>query len=189
MIAMPIQFIRSQAGGSRLKVFKTELTLFAATVALLLQFFATGAMAADLLAQAKLLAKPARAYPELTQINDQVSLLIARMDANTEQVKEYRKSRVRGSDRRYSALTREFNQSRSRLSEIERKLERAPTLDVNRFPAPPASDRGSSSSDIRDRALAGENKKYDEARASLKQGLKALSDHYDLQLKEIAKVR
>jgi hypothetical protein len=111
------------------------------------------------------------------------------MEANTNQLKDYRNARVRATDRRYSALTREFNQSRSRLSEIERKLDKAPSLDVNRFPAPAGSDRGSSSSDVRERAMAGENKKYDQAKASLRQGLKALSDHYDQKLKEIAKLR
>ena len=168
---------------------KVETTIIAAVAALALQFAASGAMAADLLAHAKQLALPARAYPELTQINDQIAVIITRMETNTNQLKEYRKARIRATDRRYSALTREFNQSRSRLSEIERKLDKAPSLDVNRFPAPPGSDRGSSSSDIRERAMAAEYKKYDQAKASLKQSLKAVSDHYDLQLREIAKLR
>ena len=168
---------------------KVETTIIAAVAALALQFAASGAMAADLLAHAKQLALPAHAYPELTQINDQVAVIITRMETNTNQLKEYRKARIRATDRRYSALTREFNQSRSRLSEIERKLDKARSLDVNRFPAPPGSDRGSSSSDIRERAMAAEYKKYDQAKASLKQSLKALSDHYDLQLREIAKLR
>jgi len=168
---------------------KVETTFVAAVVALTLQFAAPGAMAADLLAQAKQLALPARDYPELKQINDQVAVMITRMETNTSQLKEYRKARIRATDRRYSALTREFNQSRSRLSEIERKLDKAPSLDANRFPAPPGSDRGSSSSDIRERAMAAENKKYDQAKASLRQSLKALSDHYDQQLREIAKLR
>jgi hypothetical protein len=168
---------------------KVETIFVAAVVALTLQFVAPGAMAADLLAQAKQLALPARAYPELTQINDQVAAMIMRMETNTNQLKEYRKARIRATDRRYSALTREFNQSRSRLSEIERKLDKAPSLDVNRFPAPAGSDRGSSSSGIRERAMAAENRKYDQAKASLRQSLKALSDHYDQQLREIAKLR
>jgi hypothetical protein len=168
---------------------KVETIFVAAVVALTLQFAAPGAMAADLLAQAKQLALPARAYPELTQINDQVAAMIMRMETNTNQLKEYRKARIRATDRRYSALTREFNQSRSRLSEIERKLDKAPSLDVNRFPAPAGSDRGSSSSGIRERAMAAENRKYDQAKASLRQSLKALSDHYDQQLREIAKLR
>jgi hypothetical protein len=172
-----------------LKMLKTETMFVAAAVALVLHLAAPVAMAADLLAQAKQFALPARAYPEMTQINDQVTLLIARMETNTNQLKDYRKARIRATDRRYSALTREFNQSRSRLSEIERKLDKAPSLDVNRFPAPAGSDRGSSSSDVRERAMAGENKKYDQAKASLRQGLKALSDHYDQKLKEIAKLR
>ena len=167
---------------------KTETT-FSAVFALILSFAMSSAMAADLLAQAKQLAQAGRAYPELTQINDQIAMLITRMDTNTSQLKDYRKARVRATDRRYSALTREFNQSRSRLSEVERKLDRAPSLDVNRFPAPAGSDRGSSSSDVRERAMAAENKKYDEAKASLKQSLKALSDHYDQQLREIARLR
>jgi hypothetical protein len=172
-----------------MKSLKTEITFVAAAFALALQLAAPGAMAADLLAQAKQLAVPARAYPELMQINDQVAVLITRMEANTNQLKEYRKARIRATDKRYSALTREFNQSRSRLSALERKLDKARSLDVNRFPATAGSDRGGSSSDVRDRAMAGENKKYDQAKASLKQSLKTLSDHYDQQLREIAKLR
>jgi hypothetical protein len=171
------------------KSLKTEMMFIAAAFALALQLAAPDAMAADLLAHAKQLAVPARAYPELTQISDQVALLITRMEVNTNQLKEYRKARIRPTDRRYSALTREFNRSRSRLSEIERKLDKAPSLDVNRFPAPAGSDRGSSSSDVRERAMAAEYRKYDQAKASLKQSLKALSDHYDQQLREIAKLR
>jgi hypothetical protein len=172
-----------------MKSLKTEIAFVAAAFALVLQLAAPGAMAADLLAQAKQLAVPARAYPELRQINDQVAILITHMEANTTQLKEYRKARIRATDRRYSALTREFNRSRSRLSELERKLDKAPSLDVNRFPAPTGSDRGSSSSDVRERAMAAEYKKYDQAKASLKQSLKAVSDHYDQQLREIAKLR
>ena len=168
---------------------KPETAFVAAVFALALQFAVPDAMAVDLLVQAKQQAQPARAYPELTQINDQVSAMIMRMETNTKQLKEYRKARIRASDRRYSALTREFNQSRSRLSEIERKLEKAPSLDIYRFPQPAGSDRGSSSSDARDRAMAGEYKKYDQAKASLRLSLKSLSDHYDQQLREIAKLR
>ena len=172
-----------------MKSLKTEITLVAAAFALALQLCAQGAMAADLLAQAKQLAVPARAYPELTQINDQVALLITRMEANTNQLKEYRKARIRATDKRYSALTREFNQSRSRLSELERRLDKARALDVNRFPSPAGSARGSTSSDIRDQAMAAEYRKYDQAKASLKKSLQTLSDHYDQQLREIAKLR
>ena len=172
-----------------MRSLQTEITFIAAAFALALQLVAPGAMGADLLAHAKQLAVPARAYAELTQINDQVAVLITRMEANTNQLKAYRKARIRATDKRYSALTREFNQSRSRLSELERKLDKARSLDVNRFPAPAGRDRGSSSSDVRDRAIAGENKKYDQAKASLKQSLKSLSDHYDQQLREIAKLR
>ena len=168
---------------------KTATFFAAAAFVLVLQLAAPDAMAADLLAQAKQLALPARAYPELTQINDQVSALIARIEGNTNQLKTYRKARIRATDRRYSALTREFNQSRTRLSELERKLNKARSLDVNRCPAPAGSDRGSSSSDIRDRAMAAEYKKYDQAKASLRQSLRTLSDHYDQQLREIAKLR
>jgi len=168
---------------------KTESAFVAAALALMVQFVAPEAIGANLIAQAKQLALPARAYPELTQINNQVAMLITRMETNTNQLKENRKARIRATDRRYSALTREFNQSRSRLSEVERKLDKAPSLDVNRFPAPPGSDRGSSSSDVRDRAMASEKVKYDQAKASLRQSLKALSDHYDQQLREIAKLR
>jgi hypothetical protein len=160
-------------------------------LALSLQFAAGNALCAtDLLAQAKQLAVPAKSYPELTQINEQVSMLIMRMENNTNQFRDYRKARVRGSDRRYSALTRDMNQTRSRLSEVERKLEKAPSLDTYRFAIPvSAGDRGSSSSDARTRAMAGENKKYDEVKSQLRLSLKAMSDHYDQQLKEIAKVR
>ena len=170
-------------------MLKTETGFVVAAFVLVLQIGAPGAMAADLLAQAKQLAVPARAYPELTQINDQFALLLTRMEGNTSQLKEYRKARIRATDRRYSALTREFNQSRTRLSELERKLDRASSLDVNRFPAPAGSDRGSTSSDVRERAMAGEVRKYDQAKSSLKQSLKMLSEHYDQQLREIAKLR
>ena len=172
-----------------MKSLKTETMFVAAAIALVLQLGAPDAKAADLLAQAKQLALPARAYPELTQINDKVADMITRMETHTNQLKDYRKARIRATDRRYSALTREFNQSRSRLSELERKLEKAPPLDVNRFPAPAGSDRGSSPADIRERALSAEYKKYDQAKAALRQSLKALSDHYDQQLREIAKLR
>lgn len=172
-----------------MRSLKTEITFVAAACGLALQLVAPGAMAADLLAQAKQLAAPARAYPELTQINDQVAALIMHMEANTNKLKEYRKARIRATDRRYSALTREFNQSRTRLSELERKVDKARSLDVNRFPASAGSDRGSSSSDVRERAMVDEKRKYDQAKASLKQGLKILSDHYDQQLREIAKLR
>ncbi len=145
--------------------------------------------APDLLAQSKRLAVPAQAYPELTQINNRVAQLTAQLEANTNQLKVYRKARVRPTDRRYSALTREFNQSRTRLAEIERKLEKAPSLDVNRFPVPSGGDRGSSSSDLRTRAMSAEIGKYDQAKVALRQSLKALSDHYDRQLREIAKLR
>jgi hypothetical protein len=169
--------------------FNTVSTFASAAFALVLQFVALDAPAADLLARAKQLALPGRAYPELTVVNNQIAMLISRMEADTNQLQAYRKARIRATDRRYSALTREFNRSRSQLSEVERKLGKAPTLDVNRFPAPAGSDRGSSSSDVRDRAMAAENKKYDQAKASLKQSLKALSDHYDEQLRQIAKLR
>jgi len=146
-------------------------------------------MAADLLVQAKQLAIPARAYPELTQINDQVAALIVRMEASTNQLKMYRMTRIRASDKRYSDLTRELNQSRSRMSEVERKLDRTRSHDVNRFSAPAGSDRGSSSFNVRERANGAEYDNYDRATASLKQCLKALSDHYDQQLREIARLR
>ncbi len=166
------------------------MALATTVVAVALQFGTGGAAAAtDLLVQAKQLAAPAKAYPELTQINDQVAMMITRMEASANQLKEFRKQRIRGSDRRYSQLTRDLNQSRSRLSEIERKLDKAPTLDPYRFPAPSGGDRGTSSSDVRERAMASENKKYDEVKSQLKLGLKAISDHYDQQLKEIAKIR
>src|ERR1700687_584005 len=125
-----------------MRLLPAGTTLVAAAVALLSQLTATGALAADLLAQSRQLAQPARAYPELAPINDRVADLISHMEANTNQLKQYRKARIRATDRRYSTLTREFNQSRSRLSDIERRLEKAPSLDVNRFPVPAGSDRG-----------------------------------------------
>lgn len=182
---MAIEILRSVV-----RRFATATALATPVLAVALQFAAGGATAApDLLAQAKQLAVPAKAYPELTQINEQVAMMITRMEGSANQLKEFRKQRIRGSDRRYSQLTRDFNQSRSRLSEIERKLDKAPTLDPYRFPAPAGGDRGSSSSDVRERAMAGENKKYDAVKAQLRLGLKAISDYYDQQLKEIAKVR
>ena len=172
-----------------MRSLKVETICVAAAFALMLQFAAPGVVAADLLARSKQLAMPARAYPELTQINDQVAALITGMEANTNKLKQFRKAHIRATDKRYSGLTREFNQSRTRLSELERKLDKAPALDVNRFPAPAGSDRGSSLSDIRDRAMDAENRKYAQAKASLKQSLKVLSDHYDQQLREIASLR
>ena len=168
---------------------KTGRAFVSAALAAALQLVTPGAMAEDLLVQAKQLAVPARAYPELTQINDQVAALIVRMEASTNQLKQYRKTRTRATDIRYTELTREFNQSRSRLSEVERKLDRTRSIDVNRFSASAGGDRGSSSSDVRERAKAAEYKNYDRARASLKQCLNALSDHYDQQLREIANLR
>ena len=82
-----------------MRALKVETPFVAAALALMLQFSASGVTAADLLAQSKQLALPARAYPELTQINDQVAALITRMEANTNQLKEYRKARIRASDR------------------------------------------------------------------------------------------
>jgi hypothetical protein len=145
--------------------------------------------AVDLLAQSKVLAVPARAYPELKQINDRVASVITDMESNTHQLQEYRKARIRATDRRYSALTREFNRARGRLTELERKLEKAPSLNVDRIPAPTGGDRGSSSSDIRDRAVAAEYRKYEQAKASLKQSIKTLSAYYDQELREIANIR
>lgn len=159
-------------------------------VAFALQLAVVDALAAtDYLAQAKQFAAAGKAYPELTQINEQIAMLITRFEHNGDQFKEYRKNRIRGSDRRYAGLSRELNQTRSRLSEVERKLDKAPSLDVNRFPQQSGGDRGSTSSDSRERAMAGENKKYEQAKLSLHQSLKALSDYYDQLLKEIAKVR
>ena len=159
-----------------MKSLKTETAFIAAAIALVLQFAAPGAMAADLLAQARKLSLHARAYPELTPINDQVEMLITRMENNTEQLQAYRKARIRATDKRYSALTREFNQSRSTVSQLEHKLDKARSLDVNRFPATAEGDL----------AMAAEEKKYEQAKASLRRCLKTLSDHYDLQLQEIA---
>ncbi|HEX4984774.1 MAG TPA: hypothetical protein VFV71_01755 [Burkholderiales bacterium] len=173
-----------------MKIFAPGISRAAAVAALALGCVAVPAAGAtDLLAQARQLAAPAKAYPELAQISTQVDMMIARMQSNTDKLRDYRKARIRGSDRRYAGLTREFNQARSRLSEIERKLGKAPSLDLSRFPMPPGYDRGSSSSDVRERALAGEVRKYDKAKTSLAQALKAISDHYDQQLREIAKVR
>lgn len=173
----------------RVRSFKIRIALAAIGLLAALQFAMPVAVAANLLAQAKKLALPARDYPELTQVNAQVTSLTARMEANTNQLRAYKKARVRATDRRYASLTREFNQSRTRLSEIERKLDKAPSLDLGRFPAPAGSDRGSPSFSDRERALAPQIRKYDEAKASLRQSLKLLSNHYDQQLREIAKLR
>ena len=116
-------------------------------------------------------------------------LVVGEIKTERLQSRLFRQARIRATDKRYSGLTREFNQSRTRLSELERKLDKAPSLNLSRFPAAAGSDRGSSSSDIRDRAMAAETRKYAQAKASLKQSLKALSDHYDQQLREIAKLR
>ena len=169
-------------------LLSNKVTFFALSFAPML-YPGTTVAAVDLLAQSKVMAVPARAYPELKQINDRVAVVITDMEANTHQLQEYRKARVRATDRRYSALTREFNRSRSRLSELERKLEKAPALDVNRLSVPAGGDRGSSSSDIRDRSVAAEYRKYEQAKASLKQSIKTLSAYYDQQLRVIANIR
>ncbi|MEO8156687.1 MAG: hypothetical protein ABI648_02745 [Betaproteobacteria bacterium] len=173
----------------RVRSFKNRIALAGMGLLAAFQFAMPAAMAANLLAQSKQLALPARDYPELTQINARVTSLTARMEANTNQLMAYKKARIRATDRRYSSLTRELNQSRSQLSEVERKLDKAPSLDFSRFPAPAGSDRGSSSSIDRERALAPHIRKYDQAKASLRQSLKLLSNHYDQQLREIAKLR
>ena len=49
-----------------MRSLKVETIFVAAAFVLMLQFAAPGVMAADLLAQSKQLALPARAYPELT---------------------------------------------------------------------------------------------------------------------------
>jgi hypothetical protein len=162
---------------------------FAAAITLALQFVVQDSMAADFLAQARQFSAPARNYPELKQVSEPFDALVTRMEASTNRLKGYRKARVRATDRRYSSLTREFNQSRSRLSELERKLGKAPSLDTSRFALPTVSDRGSNSADVRERALGAEIRKYEQARASLRLALKALSNHYDQQLREIARLR
>jgi hypothetical protein len=168
-------------------LLRKKVTFFALCFAQM-SYFGLAVAAVDLLAQSKALTVPARAYPELKQITDRVSGVITDMETNNQQLQEYRRARVRATDRRYSALTREFNRSRSRLTELERKLEKAPSLSVERIPTP-GGDRGSSSSDIRERAIAAEQRKYEQAKASLKQSIRTLSAYYDQELREIAKIR
>jgi DNA repair exonuclease SbcCD ATPase subunit len=169
-------------------LLRNKVTFFAFGFAQL-SYMGLADAAVDLLAQSKVLAVPARAYPELKQINDRVAGVITDMESNTHQLQEYRKARIRATDRRYSALTREFNRARGRLTELERKLEKAPSLNVDRLAVPTSGDRGSSSSDVRDRAIAAEHRKYEQAKASLKQSLKTLSAYYDQELREIANIR
>ena len=66
-----------------MRLIESVTTFVAVVLALALQFATLGALAADLLVQAKQQALPAKAYPELRQINDQVAIMIARMEANT----------------------------------------------------------------------------------------------------------
>lgn len=169
-------------------LLRKKVTFFALCFAQM-SYCVLAVAAVDLLAQSKALTVPARAYPELKQITDRLAGVITDLETNTQQLQEYRRARVRATDRRYSALTREFNRSRSRLTELERKLEKAPSLNVERIPTPPGSDRGSSSSDIRERAIAAEYRKYEQAKTSLKQSIRTLSAYYDQQLRQIANIR
>lgn len=161
----------------------------AAAVMLGLYCAAPGALAADRLAQARKLSVPAKVYPELARIHVQLDALISSMETNAGQLKTYRKARVRATDRRYSGLTQSLNRSRTQISELERKLEKAPALDVSRRSISTGGDRGSASSTSGDQPTVQDIRKYDQAKANLKQCLKLLSAHYDQQLRDIAKVR
>jgi DNA primase len=167
----------------------TRAAIAFAAGALALQLCAQGAMAAESLERAKQLVVQASVYTERRQLIEQISALITRMDASTSQLQQYRKARIKARDKRFSALTREFNQERTRVSELERKLERAPDLDLSRFPPPPDAPRGSPASDAYEMAMADERKRLGQAHKQLAQALGILSDHYDEQLRIIASLR
>ena len=150
---------------------------------------ATESSAADALSRARQLMAQARAYPELNKINEQIAGLITRMDASTAQLGQYRKNKVKARDPRYSALTREFNQERTRIGELERKLQRPVLLDPTRFPPPADSPKGSPGRDAYQSVLADEKKRLEVAQGQLQEALKALIAHYDQQLRVIASLR
>ena len=154
-----------------------------------LQCVAKESGAANALSRARHLSAQARAYPELNRVNEQIAGLISRMDASTVQLGQFRKDRVKARDPRYSALTREFNQARTRISELERKLQRPVLLDPSRFPLPADSPKGSPGRDAYQAVIADERKRLEAAQAQLQQALKALIEHYDRQLQVIASLR
>lgn len=164
-------------------------TFVLVAAAFALQCFSTASNAADALSRARQLLAQARAYPELNKLNEQIAGLITRMDASTAQLGQYRKSKVKARDPRYSALTREFNQTRTRVGELERKLQRPVLLDPSRFPPPADSPKGSPGRDAYQNVLADEKKRLEGAQAQLQEALKALIAHYDQQLQVIASLR
>lgn len=160
----------------------------AVAVALALPGAPAGA-ATESLAGAKRHVLSASAYPELKQLAEQVSALITRMDSSTMQLQQYQKARIKARDKRYSALTREFNQEYTRSTELQRKLEKAPPLDTNRFPPPPNADKDSSARAAWETAIADERRRYELARGELARALRIIQDHYEHQLRVIASIR
>lgn len=167
-----------------------KLGTFALVVAAFaLQCVAKDSNAANALSRARQLSAQARAYPELNKVNEQVAGLISRMEASTVQLDQFRKNKVKARDPRYSALTREFNQARTRIGEVERKLQRPVLLDPSRFPPPADSPAGSPGRDAYQAVIADERKRLEAAQGQLKAALKALIEHYDRQLQVIASLR
>ena len=148
-------------------------TGMAAIAAMALLFTASHAGAVDRLAQAKKLSAAAMAFPELARIKTQLDALIAGMQTHTEQLSAYRKARVRATDRRYSGLTQSLNRLRTQISELERKLEKTPSLDEYARYTP----------------YVGSRTGYAHARTNLKKSLTLLAAHYDQLLRDIATVR
>ena len=147
------------------------------------------ALAADQLGRARKLVAQTRAFPELNNINEQIAAVIGRLDTATAKVAQYRKEKVKARDARYSALTREFNQTRTRIAELERKLQRPQMLDPLRLPPPPDSPKGSPAHDAWLNVVADEKKRLAAAQDQCRDALKALAAHYDSQLAAIAGVR
>jgi predicted nucleic acid-binding Zn-ribbon protein len=148
---------------------------------------ATAAFAAtESLAGAKQHVIKASAYPELKQLAEQVSALITRMDSSTTQLQQYQKAKIKARDKRYSALTREFNQEYTRSTELERKLEKAPPLDTSRFPPAPNAEKDSKATAVWEAAIADERRRYELAKGELAKALKIIQGHYEHQLRVIA---
>jgi predicted nucleic acid-binding Zn-ribbon protein len=125
----------------------------------------------------------------LKQLAEQVSALITRMDSSTTQLQQYRKAKIKARDRRYSALTREFNQEYTRSTELQRKLEKSPPLDTSRFPPAPSAEKDSRALAAWEAAIADERRRYELAKGELAKALKIIQDHYDRQLRVIAAIR
>jgi hypothetical protein len=142
--------------------------------------------AQDALAGAKQHVIKAKAYPELKQLSEQVSALITRMDSSTTQLQQYRKAKIKARDKRYSALTREFNQEYTRSTELQRKLDKAPPLDTSRFPPAPNAEKDSKAAAAWETAMADERRRYDLAKGELAKALNIVQKHYEEQLRIIA---